>query len=165
MNRRRGYIRAIPALEKLKLDSVEQQAGVGIVKRALEEPLRLIAQNAGHEGSVVINQVGANSEKNFGFNAQSEKYENLVAAGVIDPTKVVRCALQNAASVSSLLLTTELSERGLYALKLLDEDKRKEALSALERATGKLELILDQSAKLREVILQLPPEDEVELKG
>ncbi|MBI3295930.1 MAG: chaperonin GroEL [Deltaproteobacteria bacterium] len=102
-----AFIRILPALEKLKLDSAEQQAGVAIIRRALEEPLRQIAENAGHEGSVVVNAVRTNSEPNFGFNALTEKYEDLVKAGVVDPTKVVRCALQNASSVASLLLTTE----------------------------------------------------------
>jgi chaperonin GroEL len=100
-----AYLRALKALEKLALPG-EQQLGVKIVKRALEEPLRQIAVNAGHEGSVVLGRVmeGTNG---FGFNAESEKYEDLVKAGVIDPTKVARFALQNAASVAGLLLTTE----------------------------------------------------------
>jgi chaperonin GroEL len=102
-----ALLRVLPSLEKLTLSSPEQQAGVNIVRRALEEPIRQIAENAGHEGSVVINQIRSNPDKNFGFNAQTEKFENLLTAGVVDPTKVVRCALQNAASVASLLLTTE----------------------------------------------------------
>jgi chaperonin GroEL len=101
-----AFVRAAPALEKLKL-SPEQQAGVNIVRRALDEPLRQIAANAGHDGPVVISKIQGNSEQAFGFNALTEKYENLLDAGVIDPTKVVRCALQNAASVASMLLTTE----------------------------------------------------------
>ncbi|MCG6922394.1 MAG: chaperonin GroEL, partial [Acidobacteria bacterium] len=80
--------------------------GVSIVRRALEEPLRQIAQNAGHEGAVVVAKVRSMKAEE-GFNAQTEQYENLVAAGVIDPTKVVRTALQNASSIASLLLTTE----------------------------------------------------------
>jgi chaperonin GroEL len=100
-----AYIRAQKTLEKLTLQG-EQKLGVKIVKRALEEPLRQIAINAGHEGSVVLGRVmeGTNG---FGFNAETEKYEDLVKAGVIDPTKVTRFALQNAASVAGLLLTTE----------------------------------------------------------
>jgi chaperonin GroEL len=100
-----AYIRALKALEKLTLPG-EQQLGVKILKRALEEPLRQIAINAGREGSVVFGRVmeGTNG---FGFNAESEKYEDLVKAGVIDPTKVTRFALQNAASVAGLLITTE----------------------------------------------------------
>jgi chaperonin GroEL len=101
------FIRAQKALEELKLDEEDEQVGVNIVKRALEEPLRQIAQNAGHEGSIVVEKVRAETNPNFGFNAQSEKYEDLVKAGVIDPTKVARSALQNATSIASLLLTTE----------------------------------------------------------
>jgi chaperonin GroEL len=101
-----AYIRASSALEKLKL-SDEQQFGVNIIRRALEEPLRQISQNAGYEGSIVVDKVRNNTNPNFGFNALVEKYEDLVAAGVIDPTKVSRCALQNAASIASLMLTTE----------------------------------------------------------
>ena len=77
------------------------------MRRSLEEPIRQIVQNAGYEGSVVISRIRESNEKNYGFNAQTEKYENLLTAGVVDPTKVVRCALQNAASVAALLLTTE----------------------------------------------------------
>ena len=98
--------RAVASLLKLKLDP-EQQAGVNILRRALDEPIRQIAENAGYEGAVVISKVDDSKDPNFGFNALTEKYENLVEAGVIDPTKVVRCALQNAASVASMLLTTE----------------------------------------------------------
>jgi len=98
--------RSIRALEKLKADE-DEQIGINIVKRALEEPLRMIASNAGWEGAVVVEKVRANSNSNFGFNAQTETYGDLVEAGVIDPTKVTRTALQNAASIASLLLTTE----------------------------------------------------------
>jgi chaperonin GroEL len=101
------FIRAQKALEVFKLDEEDEQVGVNIVKRALEEPLRQIAQNAGHEGSIVVEKVRAETNPNFGFNAQTEKYEDLVKAGVIDPTKVARTALQNASSIASLLLTTE----------------------------------------------------------
>jgi chaperonin GroEL len=100
-----AFIRAQKALEGLKLEP-EQQIGVNIVNRALEEPLRMIASNAGWEGSVVVNDV-KKGEKNYGFNAESEQYEDLVKAGVIDPTKVSRVALQNASSIASLLITTE----------------------------------------------------------
>jgi chaperonin GroEL len=100
-----ALLRCISALEKVKLEG-EEQLGVNVLKRALEEPIRQIANNAGHEGSVVVERV--KKEKGaFGFNAETEKYEDLTKAGVIDPTKVVRFALQNAASVASLLLTTE----------------------------------------------------------
>jgi chaperonin GroEL len=100
-----AYVRALPALDKLKLEG-DQQMGVGIIKKALEEPLKMIAFNAGFEGSIILEKV---KEKKgaFGFNAQSDKYEDLYEAGVIDPTKVTRFALQNAASVSSLMLTTQ----------------------------------------------------------
>jgi chaperonin GroEL len=102
-----ALLRAVSALDGLSeaLED-EQRAGVSIVRRAVEEPLRMIAQNAGVEGSIVIEKV-KNSKGAFGFNAATEEYEDLVKAGVIDPTKVVRTALQNAASVASLLLTTE----------------------------------------------------------
>lgn len=100
------YIRCIPVLEGLKLEGAEQQVGVKIVKNALEEPLRWIVQNAGYDGSIVVEKV-KNGEGGFGFNAQTEQYEDLVASGIIDPTKVVRIALQNAASVAGLLITTE----------------------------------------------------------
>jgi chaperonin GroEL len=102
------YIRAQKALDKFRLEDTDEQIGVDIVKRALEEPLRQIAQNAGQEGSIVVEKVRA-EERNvtFGFNAATEEYEDLVSAGVIDPTKVTRTALQNASSIASLLLTTE----------------------------------------------------------
>jgi chaperonin GroEL len=100
-----ALLRSLTALAALKLDG-DQQVGVNIVKRAIEEPLRWIAQNAGLEGSIVIQKV-KDGEDDFGFNALTDNYENLIAAGVIDPTKVVRSALQNASSIASLLLTTE----------------------------------------------------------
>jgi chaperonin GroEL len=100
-----AYLRSIPALEKLKLDG-DQQIGVNIVKRAMEEPARQIAENAGKEGSVVVERL--KTEKgSFGFDAAKEEYTDMSKAGIIDPTKVVRFALQNAASVASLLITTE----------------------------------------------------------
>ena len=101
------FIRAQAALEDYRLEEDDEQIGVNIVKRALEEPLRQIAQNAGHEGSIVVEKVRADKNPNFGFNAQTEEYEDLVKAGVIDPTKVARTSLQNATSIASLLLTTE----------------------------------------------------------
>ncbi|MDA2928687.1 chaperonin GroEL [Acidobacteria bacterium AH-259-O06] len=102
-----AFLRAMKGLEKFKLEQEDEQTGVNIVRRALEEPLRLIAQNAGHEGAIVVAKVAESEDPNFGFNAETEKYENLVEAGVIDPTMVTRTALQNAASIASLLLTTE----------------------------------------------------------
>jgi len=100
-----ALLRAAKALETLKLGG-DQQVGVNIIARAVEEPLRWIANNAGEEGSVVVAKVKG-LEAEHGFNALTGTYENLVKAGVIDPTKVVRSALQNAASIASLLLTTE----------------------------------------------------------
>ena len=94
-------------LKKLKLADPDEQVGANIVMRALEEPMRCIAGNAGVEGSIVVEKVRTSKDKNYGYNAQSDVYEDLVAAGVIDPTKVTRAALQNAASVAGLLLTTE----------------------------------------------------------
>ncbi|OFZ22856.1 MAG: chaperonin GroL [Bdellovibrionales bacterium GWB1_55_8] len=102
-----ALLRAGKALANLKGLSPEQLAGVNIIKRALEEPLRQIAGNAGFEGSIVVDKVLNNATPAFGFNALTETYEDLIAAGVIDPAKVARCALQNAASVASLMLTTE----------------------------------------------------------
>src|SRR3954468_7840573 len=101
-----ALIRAQSALEKLK-GTEDEKIGVEIVRRALEEPIRMIAQNAGAEGSIVVARVKESKEKNFGYNAATDVYEDLVKAGVIDPTKVTRTALQNAASIAGLLLTTE----------------------------------------------------------
>ena len=101
-----ALLRAAGGLEDVALDG-DKQIGVNIIRRALEEPMRWISQNAGFEGSIVVQKVRETSDDEEGFNAQSEKYENLVAAGVIDPTKVVRTALQNSGSIASLLLTTE----------------------------------------------------------
>ena len=101
-----ALIRAAKVLDGLKLDG-DQQIGVNIVKRAIEEPMRWIATNAGHEGSIVVQKVREMKSAEEGFNALTDTYENLVAAGVIDPTKVVRSALQNSSSIASLLLTTE----------------------------------------------------------
>ncbi len=102
-----ALVRAAEALEKFTVDNEDEQIGVNIVRRALEEPLRWIAQNAGHEGAVVVEKVKASSDPNFGFNAEKEVYEDLVKAGVLDPAKVTRTALQNAASIAGLMLTTE----------------------------------------------------------
>ena len=101
-----ALLRGASVLDALEVDDVDQRIGVNIIKRALEEPMRWIAQNAGLEGSIVVQRV-RDSKGHEGFNAQTETYENLVKAGVIDPTKVVRTALQNAGSIASLLLTTE----------------------------------------------------------
>ena len=100
-----ALVRCIPALDKVDAKG-EEKEGIAILKRALEEPLRQIVKNAGMDGSVVINQVKAGKD-DFGFNAATGQFDNLVKSGVIDPTKVVRSALQNAASVAGLMLTTE----------------------------------------------------------
>jgi chaperonin GroEL len=101
-----ALLRASRALDKLKTDDLDVQTGINIVKRALEEPLRRIAENAGIEGAIVVGRV-SESKGSMGFNAATNEYEDLVAAGIIDPTKVVRTALQNAASIAGLLLTTD----------------------------------------------------------
>ncbi len=101
-----AFVRAISILDKLKGDNEDQTTGIQIIRKSLEEPLRQIVFNAGLEGSVILQKVREGKD-DFGFNAATEKYENLVKAGVIDPTKVTRTALENAASVSALLLTTE----------------------------------------------------------
>jgi chaperonin GroEL len=101
-----ALLRAQTGLEKIR-GTDDEKTGVAIVRRALEEPIRIIAQNAGAEASIVVAKVRASKERNFGYNAATDTYEDLVKAGVIDPTKVTRTALQNAASIAGLLLTTE----------------------------------------------------------
>jgi len=101
-----AFLRCLSVVDKLKLEG-DESVGANIVKRALEEPIRQIVLNAGHEGAIIVEKVRASKEVNYGFNADTEEYEDLVAAGVIDPTKVARTALQNAASIAALLLTTE----------------------------------------------------------
>ena len=130
-------IRAAKALDKFKVFETDEdgettsgdpdeQIGVNIIRRALEEPLRQIVQNAGQEGAVIVEKVRANKDPNFGYNAETETFENLVAAGIIDPAKVTRCALQNAASIAGLMLTTEalISE--------LQEDNKPRAMSGMD---------------------------------
>jgi chaperonin GroEL len=112
-----ALIRAAKALDKFKvfetnedgetIGDEDEQVGVNIIRRALEEPLRQIVQNAGKEGAVIVEKVRASKDPNFGYNAATETFEDLVAAGIIDPAKVTRCALQNAASIAGLMLTTE----------------------------------------------------------
>jgi chaperonin GroEL len=101
-----ALVRAILALDKLKLED-DEKIGVNIVKRALEEPLRTIASNAGFEGAIVIGKVRDSKDPNYGFNAATEEYGDMISAGILDPAKVTRSALQNAASIASLMLTTE----------------------------------------------------------
>jgi len=101
-----GYLRAIESLKDLKGENTDENTGIAIIRRSLEEPLRIIASNAGVEGSVAIQKV-KEGKNDFGFNARTEKYENLKKAGVVDPLKVARIALENAASIAGMLLTTE----------------------------------------------------------
>ncbi len=121
-----ALLRCVQALEKMKLEG-EEALGVSVLRRALEEPLRQIANNAGWEGSVVVERI-KNEKGAFGFNAETEKYEDLTKAGVIDPTKVVRFALQNAASVASLLLTTEAT--------VVEKPEEKEQMPAMPPGGG-----------------------------
>jgi chaperonin GroEL len=115
-----ALLRTLPVLATLKLEG-DQLFGLNIIRRAIEEPLRQIAQNGGDEGAVVVNKVREGTGA-FGYNVATGKYEDLVLAGVIDPTKVVRVALQNAASVASLMLTTEV----LIAERSKDDDDNDE---------------------------------------
>jgi chaperonin GroEL len=102
-----ALVRCAAALDELKIKNDDELTGVEIVKRALEEPLRQIVNNAGEEGAIVVGKIRDSKDANFGYNAQTDKFEDLVKAGVIDPTKVTRTALQNAASIAALMLTTE----------------------------------------------------------
>jgi chaperonin GroEL len=121
-----AYLRTLPALDRMKLEG-DEEVGVRIVKKALEEPLKMIANNAGMEGSIVVEKV---KEKKgaYGFNARTDKYEDMIAAGVIDPTKVTRFALQNAASVASLMLTTQCM--------VADKPEEKSAMPAMPPGGG-----------------------------
>ena len=102
-----ALVRCAAALDELRIKNEDEQTGVEIVRRALEEPLRQIVNNSGEEGAIVVGKIRESKDANFGYNAQSDKFEDLVKAGVIDPTKVTRTALQNAASIAALMLTTE----------------------------------------------------------
>ena len=121
-----ALLRCIPALEMLKLQG-DEAIGVNIVQRALEEPTRQIAHNAGHEGAVVVGRVRDSKEENFGFNAETGEFGDMIKAGVIDPAKVTRLALQNAASIVSLMLTTEV---------LIADIKEEEQLAAVGAGPG-----------------------------
>jgi chaperonin GroEL len=101
-----ALVRCVSALDALKVKG-DEEIGVNIVRRALEEPLRQIVANSGEEGAVVVGKIRESKDNNFGYNAQTGNYEDLIKAGVVDPTKVTRTALQNAASIASLMLTTE----------------------------------------------------------
>ena len=100
-----ALLRSIAALDKLKLDNEEEEVGANIIRRSIQEPLRQIANNAGKEGAVIVNTVLEGKDA-YGYNARTDKFEDLLKAGILDPAKVVRCALQNASSVASLMLTT-----------------------------------------------------------
>jgi chaperonin GroEL len=102
-----ALLKAGAVLNDYKLGTIELQAGVTIIKRICEEPIRQIASNSGFDGAVVVDKLSSNKDANFGFNAATETFEDMLKAGVIDPVKVTRSALQNAASVAGLLLTTE----------------------------------------------------------
>jgi chaperonin GroEL len=102
-----ALLRAIKALENLKSDNDDQRIGISIVRKALQTPARQIVQNAGADGSVVVGKILEHNKYSYGYNAQTGEYGDLVSEGVIDPTKVVRCALQDAASIAGLLITTE----------------------------------------------------------
>ena len=121
-----ALLRCIPALEKLKLQD-DEAIGVNIVKRALEEPTRQIVQNAGHEGAIVVGRIRDSNEENFGFNAETGEFGDMIKAGVIDPAKVTRLALQNAASIVSLMLTTEV---------LIADIKEEEQMAAVGAGHG-----------------------------
>jgi chaperonin GroEL len=121
-----ALLRCLPALEKLKIHD-DEAIGVNIVKRAVEEPLRQIAQNAGYEGALVVGRVRDSRDENFGFNAETGEFGDLVKAGIIDPAKVTRLALQNAASIVSLMLTTEV---------LIAEIKGEEKMAAADAGHG-----------------------------
>ncbi|HYY98529.1 MAG TPA: chaperonin GroEL, partial [Pyrinomonadaceae bacterium] len=135
-----ALIRAAKTLDKFKIfepdehgevsGDLDEQIGVTIVRRALEEPLRQIVQNAGKEGAVIVEKVRAERNANFGYNAATDKFEDLVAAGIIDPAKVTRCALQNAASIAGLMLTTEAT------ISEIQEDDKPGAMSGAGGGMG-----------------------------
>jgi len=125
-----ALLRCIPALDALKGVPAEQMVGVTIVKRALEEPIRQIVQNAGVEGSVVVDKVRHEKSASYGFNAANEEYVDMLKAGIIDPTKVTRCALQNAGSVAGLMLTTEVM------ITELPEEKKESAMGGHGHSHG-----------------------------
>ena len=125
-----AFLRCVSALEHLKDVPAEQMVGVTIVKRALEEPIRQIVENAGVEGSVVVDKVRQDKSTTFGFNAATDQYVDMLKAGIIDPTKVTRCALQNAASVAGLMLTTEVM------ITELPEEKKESAMGGHGHSHG-----------------------------
>jgi chaperonin GroEL len=122
-----ALLRATTAVRKLTNENPDVQAGINIVLKALEAPIRQIAENAGVEGSIVVGRVKDNKSATFGFNAQTEEYEDMLQAGIVDPAKVVRAALQDAASVAGLLITTEA---------MIAEAPKKEAAPAMPGGGG-----------------------------
>ena len=122
-----AYIRALEALDKVKATNEDEETGINIVRRSLEEPLRQIAANAGQEGSIVVQKV-KEGKGDFGYNARTEVYEKMMAAGVIDPTKVTRVALENAVSIASMLLTTECV--------IVEKPKEEKAMPAMPPGGG-----------------------------
>ena len=123
-----AMVNAIPAVEKLVAETTgDEQTGVRIVLKALEEPVRQIAANAGLEGSVIVDKILSSGKVNYGFDAYNEDYTDMLSAGIVDPTKVTRSALQNAASVASMVLTTE---------SLVTEKKEDAALAAAQAAAA-----------------------------
>ncbi|MFI5134928.1 MAG: chaperonin GroEL, partial [Chitinophagales bacterium] len=122
-----AYIRALEALDKVKASNDDEETGINIVRRSLEEPLRIIAANAGMEGSIVVQKV-KEGKGDFGFNARTDEYEKLMPAGVIDPTKVTRVALENAVSIASMLLTTECV--------IVEKPKEEKAMPAMPPGGG-----------------------------
>ncbi|HDL52466.1 MAG TPA: molecular chaperone GroEL, partial [Proteobacteria bacterium] len=115
-----AYLRAMKGLDKLEVANDDQQVGISIIRKALEEPLRQIVSNAGLEPSIILNDVRKSKKASYGFDAATEEYVDMLEAGIIDPTKVTRSALQNAASIAGLLLTTEAS--------VVDKPEEKDAM-------------------------------------
>ncbi|MFZ5998595.1 MAG: TCP-1/cpn60 chaperonin family protein, partial [Nitrospirota bacterium] len=113
----------IKAIDKMKLDHHDQQLGVAIVKKALEEPIKQIIQNAGIESATIVEKIKESKEVNYGYDAYKEEFTDMLKAGIIDPTKVTRSALQNAASVAGLMLTTEV-----MITELPEEEKKMPAM-------------------------------------
>ena len=122
-----ALLRATAAVKKLSSDNSDVQAGINIVLKALEVPIRQIAENSGVEGSIVVGRIKDNRSQTFGFNAQTEEYGDMLQAGIVDPAKVVRAALQGAASVAGLLITTEA---------MIAEAPKKEAAPAMPGGGG-----------------------------
>jgi chaperonin GroEL len=123
-----ALLRAVEALKRLRPENEDQKHGVDIVRKALQTPARQIAINAGADGSIVVGKIIDKDQYSYGFDAQTGEYGNLVTKGIIDPTKVVRCALQDAASIAGLLITTEAM--------VAEIPKKKEAMPAMPPGGG-----------------------------